>query len=767
MVQSFCLPPAAALSRAGIAVLACIALAVGCAREVGAQGSIPNSDPVLLFTIGVHIEPFGTTAQGIPNRGPDYTQPQFFQQHVEELRTLALLVERHGGRMTVQAQSPFTTAAKAFASSILAELAAGGHEIALHFHEDAHLGRDWERLPPEQWCAVLQEEIDLIRQASGVQEITYWSGGNLYPSLYTAAACAGLKVNSDWKNPKTQTTPLALVGVNPWRPSGGTDGVDLTAFLRHDPEGPVIFLPEGQYDREDFATYRNYVDPEVYFQYLATALEASLAASQPNRVNVFHFTVHPGEFRGDPSDPYRVIEDFLTNMVDPLVASGRVRWATYAEMAKAYEQWEQQQNSTPLRSIRRHLRPGVPTQEPQGYITFAINVHDWTHPDESAATLTRLLDLFERYSVRGDFYFTPEITRELAGKYPPVIDRIKHSSHTISYHIRPPHPAYPGFDQRLMGLDPEELYNLLRDYETYGLDLTTGELVREQQGGYLYVASVFGRKPVVASTPNPDPIIKDVGQKLFRDLGARMTVLYHESGTQIDRPFEWVNGLLVRPSDFSITRTTKINGRDEFWWNYMTAPDAYRYKPKAMLEAELAAWRASGANRAPFITVLIHENNFVRRGEGWSWIYYSMNGKRRGDPLPPPWNLAAPDGTQVRPAEEQEAIWQAYEELVAFASQTLQVVTAEDLVAMATTAHAGFDTSKRGQQERNVPYCTIGEVRSTLDLYYPLAGEPWPGAVYIHGGSEEEQTHNSTSQRQNDTTPKPTLPAWQEEVKKK
>lgn len=206
-----------------------------------------------------------------------------------------------------------------------------------------------------------------------------------------------------------------------------------------------------------------------------------------------------------------------------------------------------------------------------------------------------------------------------------------------------------------------------------------------------------------------------------------MTVLYHESGTQLDKPFEWVNGLLLRPSGFSITRTNKINGRDDFWWNYMAAPDAYRDRPKAMLEVELAPLAGSGAGRVPFITALIYENNFVCSGaEGWSWIYFSMNGNRRGDPLPPPWNLTASDGSRVRPAEEQEAIWQAYEELVAFASQRLQVVTLEDLVAMATTSQASFDTAKLGQQERDVPYCTIAGVPSNLDLYYPLAGGRGP-----------------------------------------
>jgi hypothetical protein len=229
-------------------------------------------------------------------------------------------------------------------NTILADLAASGHEIALHFHEDAHLGKNSETLSVQQWCDVMKEEVAYITQASGVTDIRYWSGGNLYVNLFEAAECAGLDVNSDWKNPQMQTTDLSLVGVNPWRPAGGTDGTDFTLFTQNDPNGAIIFLPEGEYDKTDFAASRRSDEAggdEAYFEYLKESLYASLAAAQPGQVNVFHFTVHPGEFRGDRQDPFGVIEKFLTEVVDPLVASGDVQWMTFSEMADAYAETEQ------------------------------------------------------------------------------------------------------------------------------------------------------------------------------------------------------------------------------------------------------------------------------------------------------------------------------------------------------------------------------------------------------------------------------------------
>lgn len=303
--------------------------------------TVPNDagEAVLLFTVGMHIEPMGKTAQGYNGGQGDYHQPAFFNNQVKDILAVAQIVEAHHGHMTIQAQSPFTTVAIESGNTILADLASRGHEIALHFHEDAHLGKNSERLGVQQWCDVMKEEIAFIKQTSGVTNIRYWSGGNLFVDIYDAAQCAGLDVNSDWKNPKIQETPLEFVGVNPWRPAGGTDGVNLTTFTQHDPNGAVIFLPEGQYDESTFASMRRSDDAggdAAYFEFLKESLYASLAAASSDKTNVFHFTVHPGEFRGDPQHPFDVIEKFLTEVVDPLVASGDVQWATFSQMADEY-----------------------------------------------------------------------------------------------------------------------------------------------------------------------------------------------------------------------------------------------------------------------------------------------------------------------------------------------------------------------------------------------------------------------------------------------
>lgn len=305
----------------------------------------PSSDaPVIHFNIGMHVEPFGESAQGyVANKKGDYEDQVFFNLHSSYIRTVAEMVAAHGGLMTIQVQSPFTEEVIQADSPILKELAAMGFEIGLHFHEDAHLGKASASLPVNKWCEVMQDEINLIKIASGVEEVNYWSGGNLYPRVYQAAACPGLTVNSDWKSPETQTTDMSLQGINPWRPSGGTDGADFSRISNNDPMGKVIFLPEGQFDREDIMSIKQSEvagGDEAYFAYLEQSLLNSLATASADKVNVFHFTLHPAEFRGDPAAPFADLDNFLTNVIDPLVASGQVQWATFSQMADAYKSWE-------------------------------------------------------------------------------------------------------------------------------------------------------------------------------------------------------------------------------------------------------------------------------------------------------------------------------------------------------------------------------------------------------------------------------------------
>ncbi|MFA6130949.1 MAG: hypothetical protein WC730_01665 [Patescibacteria group bacterium] len=340
-----------------LGVILTIAIGVFLYIQFAPQKEPLTEEPVLLFTIGMHVEPFGVEISDlVPEEyqkesdsessiGISYQNAEVFQKGLEDIERVLEILESHDGRMTIQVQSPFTTTAlgKRATQHLLGDWESRGHEIGLHFHEYSHLGVYANRLSSAIWCAVMKEEIDVI-EALGVDHVRYWSGGNLYPDLLAVATCAGLEVNSDWKNPLLQETNLTMFGLSPWRPSGGSEGNDTSVFEVHDPEGDIIYLPEGDYDRKDAAASRRSEvagGDEAYFDFLKDSLENSLANLEEDRVNVFHFTVHAGEFKDDETGDFDVIEQFLTEVIDPYVAEGKIEWATYSEMADAFEEWEE------------------------------------------------------------------------------------------------------------------------------------------------------------------------------------------------------------------------------------------------------------------------------------------------------------------------------------------------------------------------------------------------------------------------------------------
>ncbi len=327
----------------------------------------------------------------------------------------------------------------------------------------------------------------------------------------------------------------------------------------------------------------------------------------------------------------------------------------------------------------------VSDTSPEAYMTFAINVHDWMNLGNSAESILSLVTLFESWNVRGDFYLTAPMTRFYAGQYPEVLERLCDSDMTISYHVRPPHPLYSGFDGSLRELEGQGLYDAIYAAETLRLDLSAGELIPAEVGGYLYVAQQCGRNPVALGLPNGNPAIRTAASEVYANLGAQMVIMEHETGAQL----RLVDGLWTRPSDFSVTRWDIDDGHGEaFWWNMLDKPVADQYDPLVYLQTQLEEWSLS-QDRPAHVTMLIHENNFTRRAATpWALVYYTDRNKT--EPLSPPFDLNVSDASLPRSTENQEAIWGAYSAVVAYAasSPSIEVVTSEDIVRLAEVSQS-------------------------------------------------------------------------------
>jgi hypothetical protein len=312
--------------------------------------------------------------------------------------------------------------------------------------------------------------------------------------------------------------------------------------------------------------------------------------------------------------------------------------------------------------------PRAEAESAKAYVQFCINVHDWGHASESGELMTRLATMFNKYKVKGDFY----VNGFMADKFQDnssAVAAIK--SQTLSYAIRPPHPLYNGFNGVLAGLSGDELEQKIKDYETYAIDMKTGKLNRDKPGGFALSKQVFGTTPTACTALIKDGTIKKAAMKVYKDMGAKVVVAFHEEESDKDNPWEKKGDMIVRPSNIGLTKFT--DGKQ--WWN--TVAQGEGGDPLTELKSRLNGWNGG----TPFVTALIHDNNFYRFGpESWTMMYFQDKGKNT--PATTPYDTSAKDLSRARTTKEQNAIWSAYEELVDWAAQNCKVVTSADLVRM-------------------------------------------------------------------------------------
>lgn len=310
------------------------------------------------------------------------------------------------------------------------------------------------------------------------------------------------------------------------------------------------------------------------------------------------------------------------------------------------------------------------TASSRGYVNFIINVHEWGHLEGSAEILNDLCRLFTNKGVKGDFYVTAPMAEKLAKNYPDTVAAMK--AHCISYHVRPPHPLYSGFDTALKKLTGADLTASITDFETYGQSLSTGALDKSKSGGYTKVKEVFGKAPCTVSCQNDNSTILTAATAVFKSMGAKMVVVFHEGESDPDNPYVSKYNLVVRPSHLKMTHSTG----DEFWWNTVSAGKGG--DPTESLKSQLDKWTHS---KLPYATAIIHENNFFRSGpESWTSIYYKE--KEKKTVLTSPYNLQAEEWGKSRNDDSKKAIWSAYKALVTYASESMTVVTSEDIVRL-------------------------------------------------------------------------------------
>jgi hypothetical protein len=277
------------------------------------------------------------------------TDPTKFPAGTVNIRRFQNLISEYGGVVSFQVTQRWAELEREYNTGTLRWLVSQGSEIALHIHEDYLLPRylglpyqgpqDIEALVADQPVSVLVEALqnlkDEVEDLSGV-EVTGFSGAPFIENSLEVAAQAGLHIKFGYKDPETRTIDPRLTVLNPWRPAGSANLEQLTSY---DKNGDSIFVPSGAMPAHcqnvgTIPTPFNYAG----LDYLTFLLKESLKHVDPDKINVFSVNFHPWDFTGDTD--FQLWQEWLSQVLQPLLESGRVQWGTFGEVAELYVQWE-------------------------------------------------------------------------------------------------------------------------------------------------------------------------------------------------------------------------------------------------------------------------------------------------------------------------------------------------------------------------------------------------------------------------------------------
>ncbi|MFA6889080.1 MAG: hypothetical protein WC254_06310 [Candidatus Woesearchaeota archaeon] len=318
--------------------------------------------------------------------------------------------------------------------------------------------------------------------------------------------------------------------------------------------------------------------------------------------------------------------------------------------------------ATPIPNITEDTRPAF---------SFILNVHDWYNPEESAETLTHLLDIFEKYNIKAEFYFTEPIFKTYEQYHPEVLQRLLEDNMTISFHIRQPHPVIFGSSQysaAIENMSSSERIAKLTDYEIYALNLSTGGIDYTHPGGYSYIKEKIGYAPIVAGLNADSPTLRKDELKVLKSMGLQMYIREH-MGDTLDTGD---SGLLTRPSQFGIEEQDQK-------YNYFVNGQSLGPVDPLHSVVDPSELFAGAQGYGLFVA---HENDFYTESPGWTQVYWR---NLQGDHYivkPSPYDLTASDGNlRFFTEEEMNQQWENYEAIVAYASEHFRIVTSRDIIA--------------------------------------------------------------------------------------
>ncbi len=263
---------------------------------------------------------------------------EYFRAKAKVFEELAKIFDLHGATLNIQPELPIFTGAATW-DPTWAQRLTDGYGVAWSTHTHGPTNPD----PTiDDVLAYVDERQQIMEEASAGPVTDH--NGNFDQADLGALAELGFATLSACKIAETQRAPEGYY-LNPWRPSVAVVGDDEASWAVHDRGGSLVFIP---------GTGSSVVRVKSQQEGLVERyLTAAMSKVDPGQINAYGFVDHVDHLfsrQGLPVAEYVESQEFQADLyayevmfdevIDPLVASGHVVWASPDEVRVAFEAWE-------------------------------------------------------------------------------------------------------------------------------------------------------------------------------------------------------------------------------------------------------------------------------------------------------------------------------------------------------------------------------------------------------------------------------------------
>lgn len=621
---------------------------------------------------------FMTTMTHMEGGHKDDTLEAMFNSHITQLTYAMDLADEYDAVLTIESEKPFARANTTWDYNFMAEIVERGHGVGTHCDIGAT-----ELMDYDDFVAALIENKELVDELVGEENNKGCSGAGGPNDWVQGALDAGF----DYIDGLVGFHLLAFDledRIEPWTNQeiyGGayhysipTEYSERIEFIQladtedwiDDSEGLVLsngefgqlaYLEEGGWREcgsgDKFTGCEMNKNDVDAFVEIVMEMDEIRDHSEFAKLSLYFPSNHWSE------DNEETLTYFFSEM-QRLQNEGIIQWSSQLDAVEAFSSGVAPEPTA----------SELPSQE-ELYTIVSLNVHDWVNPDESSATINKVIDLHEEYEIPVGIYITDPTFQNFVEMEDPLLNRLVESDYLeLGYHFRPPYPAYSGFDNvGLSQMNEDELYELFMDYETQALDLETGELT-DEPGGLQYIIETLGEAPIVAGLGSTMGKSREALANVFSDFGVIFTIA--RNGVDLgDTEYDFY----LRPEHFDLKLYEKVNA---FSKEGTSAGEILEEATSQLVKADQGP---------QVLGIKYHENNFYYTNTPFAPCMWEDGDKSK--PLDSPYDLdLCYDGTKgyaLRTIADQKAHWDLYEATLAHLAENrneYNPIGLEDLMEM-------------------------------------------------------------------------------------